>query len=204
MKKRRAKIDEVVKGNPLFNILMPSMGGDFTPAPGPVIGYAEVKDTAMVNKYLSGQLAHSILPPDMQIMYGKPEQQSPGDTGIHPFTKLPVYAVKIISGISPLEAQTHISKTKADIRGSLPYVTMEMDKECTARWAAMTTRDTGKYIAIVLGDKVFSCPRVDDAITTGITEISGAFSMVEAQDLAEILLSGKLPMKLSIASVEVK
>ncbi len=201
--KRRAKIDEALKKYPLFTVLQPNIGADFIPASGPVIGYAEVKDTAMVNKYINGQLAHSLLPAGMQIMYGKPEQ-SPGDTGIHPFTKLPVYAVKIISGISPLEAQTHISKTKADIQGSLPYVRMEMDKECTAMWAAMTTRDTGKYIAIVLGDKVYSCPRVDNPITNGITEITGAFSMEEAQDLAEVLLSGKMPLKLNIVSVEVK
>ena len=199
---RRTEIEEALKKHPLFKVLNPNLGTDFTVAPGPVIGYVAVKDTAMVNKYIRGPLAHSFFPADMQIIYGSPETRVYADTVVDPFTFLPVYALKIIPGESPVEASEHISKAKADINGNVRCVSMDMDKECAARWAAMTTRDTGKYVAIVLGDIVYSCPRVDNPITKGKTEISGAFNLEQAQDLAAVLLCGKLPLKLTIESIE--
>ncbi len=57
----------------------------------------------------------------------------------------------------------------------------------------MTTRNVGKPIAIVLDNFVYSAPNVNDPITTGNSQISGSYTLKEAQDLSEILESGKLP-----------
>ena len=51
----------------------------------------------------------------------------------------------------------------------------------------MTTRNIGKPIAIVLDNIVYSAPNVNDAITTGNSQISGNYSLKTAQDLAQIL-----------------
>ncbi|MFZ9208356.1 MAG: protein translocase subunit SecF, partial [Sediminibacterium sp.] len=48
-------------------------------------------------------------------------------------------------------------------------------------------------IAIVLDNFVYSAPNVNEPITTGNSQISGSYSLKEAQDLSEILESGKLP-----------
>jgi len=57
----------------------------------------------------------------------------------------------------------------------------------------MTTKNAGKPIAIVLDNFVYSAPNVNEPITTGNSQISGSYTLKEAQDLSEILESGKLP-----------
>ena len=48
-------------------------------------------------------------------------------------------------------------------------------------------------IAIVLDDKVYSAPRVENEIAGGNSSISGQFTLDEAEDLANVLKAGKLP-----------
>jgi SecD/SecF fusion protein len=57
----------------------------------------------------------------------------------------------------------------------------------------MTTRNVGKPVAVVLDNFVYSAPNVNEPITTGNSQIAGSYTTKEAQDLAEILESGKLP-----------
>ena len=58
--------------------------------------------------------------------------------------------------------------------------------------------EDGKSIAVTLDNKVFSAPRSNGKISGGRTQISGSFTLEEAQDLANILKSGKLDVKLNI------
>ena len=57
----------------------------------------------------------------------------------------------------------------------------------------MTADNIGKAIAIVLDDMVYSYPRVHTEITGGRSQNSGDFTSEEADDLANVLKSGKLP-----------
>ena len=71
-----------------------------------------------------------------------------------------------------------------------------MDQEGSKKWGEMTTKaaaDQNREIAIVLDDEVVSAPRVNNAITSGDSQISGDFSVQEGKDLANILQIGKLP-----------
>jgi SecD/SecF fusion protein len=61
----------------------------------------------------------------------------------------------------------------------------------------------GKPIAIVLDNIVYSAPNVINPITSGTSEISGNFTIQEAQDLANILQSGKLPAPAKIVQEQV-
>ncbi|NCB98216.1 MAG: protein translocase subunit SecD, partial [Bacteroidia bacterium] len=60
-------------------------------------------------------------------------------------------------------------------------------------WATMTSNNIGRCIAIVLDGMVYSYPRVNSEITGGRSAISGHFTVQEAEDLANVLKSGKLP-----------
>ena len=51
-------------------------------------------------------------------------------------------------------------------------------------WADMTSANVGRIIAITMDNKVYSAPRVMNAITEGNTQISGSFSAEEAVNLA--------------------
>jgi preprotein translocase subunit SecD len=75
-------------------------------------------------------------------------------------------------------------------------VTLDFDSEGTQQWAALTTANVGKQVAVVLDGIVQSFPTINNAITSGQTEISGSFSEKDAKDLALVLRYGSLPVRL--------
>ncbi len=86
-----------------------------------------------------------------------------------------------------------------DSRGDLdrvdgkPYVSMQMNPEGARAWRKLTGANIKNRIAIVLDGLVYSAPVVNDEIGGGNSQISGNFTIEEAQDLANILKAGKLP-----------
>ena len=76
---------------------------------------------------------------------------------------------------------------------AVPEVDMAMNAEGARIWATMTANNVGRQIAIVLDGMVYSYPRVNGEITGGRSNISGQFTIEEADDLANVLKSGKLP-----------
>lgn len=112
-----------------------------------------------------------------------------------------MYLVK--NDASVFDASQHIASAKADISESkFPVITMAFDKVGTHLWAKITRKNIGKYIAIVIDDKLVSAPYVLSAITGGATEISGNFTVEEVQDIAVALSHGYLPLTLQIASIK--
>ena len=85
-------------------------------------------------------------------------------------------------------------------------VSLMMNNTGAKKWGEMTTvaaQNNNREVAIVLDDKVYSAPRVINAITGGNTQITGNFSTSEANDLASILQVGKLPAKPEIIQEQV-
>ena len=153
------------------------------------IGYTLKKDTATLNAYLAMPEVRSKFPANLVFMYGKVESEDPKSKDV-----LPLYAIKTLdNGTAELEGD-HVANAAQDFdeRGKVA-IKMNMDKLGTSIWGKMTTRNIGKPIAIVLDNIVYSAPNVNDAITTGNSQISGNYSLKTAQDLAQILESGKLP-----------
>jgi SecD/SecF fusion protein len=70
---------------------------------------------------------------------------------------------------------------------------MQMNAEGARKWRSLTAENTGRRIAVVLDDYVYTAPVVNGEIPNGQSEISGNFTLLEAQDLANILKSGSLP-----------
>ncbi len=82
-------------------------------------------------------------------------------------------------------------------------VSMQMNQEGARKWAQMTRENIGKCIAIVLDGYVYSFPTVNAEISGGSSEISGNFTPEEAQDLANVLKSGKMPAPAKIVQEDV-
>ncbi|MEJ7684068.1 MAG: hypothetical protein WKG06_40685 [Segetibacter sp.] len=127
----------------------------------------------------------SKFPSNLVFMFGKPESKDPKASGI-----LPVYAVKTVEGagaLAKLEGE-HVSDSRQDFdeRGRVA-IKMNMDKVGERIWAKMTGDNIGKPIAIVMDNIVYSAPFVNGVIPNGSSEITGSFSLTEAQDLADIL-----------------
>ncbi|XOV67385.1 MAG: protein translocase subunit SecD [Fluviicola sp.] len=72
-------------------------------------------------------------------------------------------------------------------------VNLKMTDQGTEKWAQMTSENINRQVAITLDNVVYSAPNVNGAIKDGNTQISGGFSIEEAQSLAGLLNAGALP-----------
>ena len=153
------------------------------------IGYTLKKDSAKLNAWLALPEVKAKFPSNLVFMYGKVETEDAKAKEV-----LPLYAIKTLdNGQAELEGD-HVANAAQDFddRGKVA-IKMNMDKVGTTLWAKMTSKNVGKPLAIVLDNIVYSAPNVNEAIITGNSSISGNYTLKTAQDLAEILESGKLP-----------
>ncbi|MDL2243802.1 protein translocase subunit SecDF [Bacteroidales bacterium OttesenSCG-928-J19] len=98
-----------------------------------------------------------------------------------------------------------IADARDDFQQNSPYaeVQMTMKKDAAAEWARITGENVGKSIAIVLDNKVYSYPNVNQKITGINSQITGNFTSEEAKNLANILKSGKMSVPAKIVQSEV-
>lgn len=86
------------------------------------------------------------------------------------------------------------AKTEFSSRGfGEPYVSLTLNSKGAQIFANVTATNVGKRLAIVLDGKVVSAPVIREAIPSGQAQISGNFTVEQANDLALILRSGALP-----------
>ncbi len=114
-----------------------------------------------------------------------------------------LHAIKITTrdGRAPLDGDVITSaRPSSGVTGSEVKVDLSMTAEGAKTWARMTRENIDRCIAVVLDGYVRSYPNVVGEITGGNTEISGDFTIEEADDLANILKSGKLPAPAHIIS----
>ena len=185
----------------VFQPVGPQQGQDGRQSFAPYLGFVSTSDTSLLNEYLNIENVRSQFPSNMKIAYGVPEKN---DKGVKSDV-LPVYALKFMEGIekAKLEGDGVQQATQDfDDRGRAA-IKMLMTKQGERIWSEMTTENVGKPIAIVLDNIVYSAPNVINPITSGTSEISGNFSVEEAQDLANILQSGKLPAPARIVQEQV-
>ena len=185
------------KQNPLFSIFQPVQGNALA-----VVGYANARDTAEINKIIYSELAKQIFPAELKLRWGaKPEDfggQSKGDI-------FELYALKITepNGRAPLEGDV-ITNGKDDFdQMGHPSVSMQMNSDGARRWSQITKQNIGRAVAIVLDDAVYSAPRILTQIDGGNSQITGNFTIEDTKDLANTLNSGKMPAPTRIVQEEV-
>ncbi len=185
----------------LIQPAMPQQGKDGRPYYFPHIAGVQIKDTAQLNEYLNLDAVKNLLPANLKWAYGTQERN---DKGVKQ-DFLPLYAIKTIEGNDKAKLEgdgVQDAYQDYDDKGR-PAIKMVMTKQGERTWGDMTTANIGKPIAIVLDNIVYSAPNVISAITTGTSEISGNFTVQEAQDLSNILKSGKLPAPAKIVQEQV-
>ena len=186
--------------NPLFRLMPPmqpqqdAKGQQQFPS---AIARALIRDTGTINTYLSMPVIRNNFPQDLKFLWGK---QNFDDDG-KPLPFLDLYAIRTIPGTDKARIEGESIENAGqdfDPNTSEVIVEMSMNKQGAKAWADMTTKNTGKPIAIVLDDIVYSAPFVNEPITGGQSRITmgrgrnSQQSITEAQDLANILKSGKL------------
>jgi protein-export membrane protein SecD len=87
------------------------------------------------------------------------------------------------------------AKVSFDDMGS-PIVHLEFNNEGALKFASSTGQHVGEQLAIVLDNKVHSAPVIQGRIPGGMAQITGRFTLEEAQNLAIVLRAGALPANL--------
>ena len=201
-KKDNAKDSKAVemakKQNPLFSIFQPTQGNTLA-----VVGYANARDTAEINKMIYSDLAARIFPAELKLRWGAKAEDFGGQNTKGDIFEL--YALKITepSGRAPLEGDV-ITSSKDDFdQMGHPSVSMQMNSDGARRWSQITKQNIGKAVAIVLDDAVYSAPRILTQIDGGNSQITGNFTIEDTKDLANTLNSGKMPAPTRIVQEEV-
>ncbi len=185
---------QIKKEHPLLAVLQVSN------ASSPVIGYANYKDTAEVNRYLAMPEVKENLPKNLRLLW------SVSASEFDPLAQtFELYGIKMTerNGKAPLEGDVMVdAKDDFDQYGK-PCVNMSMNTDGARRWAQLTKQNIGKCIAIVLDGYVYSAPVVQNEITGGSSIITGNFTPDQTKDLANVLNSGKMPAPAHIVQEDI-
>ena len=167
--------------NPLFALLDPTYAG------GCIVGFATAADMPIINEYLSRPEVKNLLPADLSLNWGvKGENFADG--------RFALYALRAIDGKPAMDGSAvSTAQESYSQNGSAAEVNLMMNSNGASQWAQLTGQNVGKPIAIVLDGMVYSAPTVNGKIEGGSSVITGNFTIQEAQDLANVLKSGKVP-----------
>lgn len=200
-----AAADTVNHAN-LMTLLGGALGGD-----SPVIGVVKPSDRQMVDSILNSDLAKRMLPSDFSAVWevkateypvmdanGQPKMRDK-DTPV----TTPYWQLVALKGEAALEGDvvTGASTDRDNFKGNT--VNMTMSDRGAREWATLTRNNIGRPIAIVLDNAVYSYPNVNNEIPGGSSEITGNFTDAEANDLANVLKSGKMSAKVEVISTNV-
>ena len=188
-------IEELKKEHPLLAVLQLNQSGV-----GCIVGYADYKDTADVNRILNMKAVKEVMPRDLKLMWGVKASDMDKTGRI-----FELYAIKSTerNGRAPLEGDVVTDAKDEYDQFNKPCVSMSMNTEGSRRWAALTKKNIGKEIAIVLDGYVYSAPRVNSEITGGNSQITGNFTPEVTKDLANVLKSGKMPAPARIVQEDI-
>ncbi|GAB4414298.1 MAG: protein translocase subunit SecDF [Bacteroidia bacterium] len=188
--------------NPLWALLTPADFDGFNRvgSESPMVGVALASDTTKIRRIeelFAREDVRNIIPAKMRFVWSfKPTRGTTGE-----YYEL----IALIDDGSPALSGEEISLARQDFDPNNPseaVVTMQMTPEGTKTWGRITEQNVGKHIAILLDNRIYSYPRVDEPILNGSSNISGGFTVDEARDLANVLKAGQLPVPARIEGEE--
>ena len=183
--------------NDIFSYLSPAIDRNNQPINRCTVGWALLKDTAMVNRMLNS-IKGKVFPANMMMAwYVKPDKQQPD--------RLALVALKATTRdlTAPLTGDMVTDARQDFQQNGRVEISMRMNSEGARIWKRMTGANVGNEVAVVLDGYVYSDPTVQDEIPNGSTSITGDYTIEEAKDLANILTAGKLPAPARIVQEQV-
>ncbi len=190
---------------PLTSLISQQVDGKQQGFSSATIGLIRINDTAIFSNYVNLDIVKASIPATMRFLYGaKPAGKNKQGESL-----LEIYAIRTVPGSDvPKLSGEYITDARQDIdpRTNEVLVSMSMNAKGAAIWEKMTGEafKNKTAIAIALDNYVYSAPGVNNgAISGGNSQISGSFTIPEAQDLSSILRTGKLPAPAKIVQEQV-
>ena len=192
---------EFNRQNPLFGILIPRVTANGQPLPSCMIGLAALKDTAKVNSYLKMSDVKALFPGALRFFWSHNPYKYDKTKSLYE-----LHAIKVTASNkqAPLDGSVIISaKTTSGSVNSVVKIDLTMDSDGAKTWAGITRENINRCIAVIYDGHVRSYPRVMNEISGGNTEITGDFTIEEANEIVNILKSGELPFELKIVEEQI-
>jgi preprotein translocase subunit SecD len=149
-----------------------------------LLGKTAKMEFRMVDTTVSpDQAAQGRVPPDSEVLMSSTSPKTP-------------YVIKkqvLVSGGELSNAQPGF-----DQRSNEPIVSFSFNSSGSRKFAQATLENVGQPFAIVLDNEVISAPVIREPITGGSGQISGSFTVQQANDLAILLRAGALPAPLTV------
>lgn len=174
----------------------------------PVVGMVTPANRMLVDSLMNTETAKKTLPADLTLMWSvKPAEFPRTDAKGNVIKKADgtdmtdaYWELVALKGDAVLEgdAITSASSEYDNMQGNM--VNMKMNDRGAKDWATITRNNLGRSIAIVLDEHVYSFPNVNSEITGGSSQITGNFTPEEANDLSNVLKSGKMSAKVNVVS----
>ncbi|MEQ9424232.1 MAG: protein translocase subunit SecDF [Cyclobacteriaceae bacterium] len=175
------------QGSPLF-ALMQQQYGAFV---------YDTRDTAQVNRLLERSDVQALIPSNIKFLWAvKPYDHENVQGDDEPLQLYPIKSNR--NDKAPLTGEVITDARQELDETARPAIGMQMNAQGAKDWRRLTASNVQRSIAIVLDDYVYSAPNVMGEIPNGRSQISGNFTLEEAQDLANVLKAGTLPAKTTI------
>lgn len=177
-------------------------------AGSPIVGMVTPANKNLVDSVMNTELAKRTLPSDLSLMWSVKQAEFPVTDANGNVVKkdngddktVGYWELIALKGDAVLEgdAVTSASSEYDNMQGNM--VNMKMNDRGAQEWATITRNNICRPIAIVLDEHVYSFPNVNNEITGGSSQITGNFTPEEANDLANVLKSGKMSAKVNVVS----
>lgn len=169
--------------SPLFSLLRSQYGLVYN-----------VKDTSKINRILNREDIQAMFPRDLKFLWAYEPQVTEGGEEL-----LELYPIRMGRGDqAPLTGEVITDARQDYDQTGNPSISMTMNANGAKIWSRLTADNINNRIAIVLDNLVFSAPVVQGEIPGGNSQITGNFTIEEAQDLGNILKAGSLPARARI------
>jgi preprotein translocase subunit SecD len=139
------------------------------------------------------RMVDTTVPPDQAVQGRVPPDSELLQSAESPNTPYVIKKQVLVSGGDLTDAQPGF-----DQRNGQPIVSFKFNTSGSRKFAQATTENVKQPFAIVLDNKVISAPVIQEPITGGQGQISGNFTVQQANDLAILLRAGALPAPLTI------
>ncbi|NKE57208.1 protein translocase subunit SecD, partial [Lentzea sp. PSKA42] len=133
------------------------------------------------------------------------------EKGEFKYTLAPVVPPKEDTQTKPDDYTNYSRLTGEDINNAVAnsnpngtgyVVNLDFKSDGGSKWAKFTSANVQQAVAVVLDGEVMSAPTIQSAIEGGSTEISGKFTLKEAQNLANTLKYGALPLSFDASEAQ--
>ncbi len=182
------------KKYPLFKVLHPPISRDNRLLSGSIIGYSQVKDTALINSIMQFKACKNLLPMEFECKWSKNRLDN----------FIPLVAIKKSLNSNTITPEMILNAVTYYEKKAKKYsVNFTLKPPYHIIWAKMTRNNIGRSLAIVIDNDVFSNPRVNGEIPNGKSFISGNMTLEQAKALATTLKYGVIPIDLKIKKMTI-